>query len=194
MGASDGGASTAVIPYVVAGPSGVGKGTVIRDLLARAPQCWLSVSATTRQPRPGEREGIDYHFVSDAEFDRLIDSGEMLEWAIVHGRNRYGTPRQPVVDMLARGRIPILEVDLDGARQIRRSWPDVEQIFVDAPSWEELVHRLRGRGTEDAAEQERRLETARVERAARDEFDHVVINDSVSGATDQLLRIMGLGQ
>jgi guanylate kinase len=172
----------------------VGKGTVIRDLLARAPQCWLSVSATTRQPRPGEREGIDYHFVSDAEFDRLIDSGGMLEWAIVHGQNRYGTPRQPVVDMLARGRIPILEVDLDGARQIRHSWPDVEQIFIDAPSWEELVRRLKGRGTEDASEQERRLETARVERAARDEFDHIVINDSVSGATDQLLRIMGLGQ
>ncbi|MBE6483505.1 MAG: guanylate kinase [Actinomycetaceae bacterium] len=194
MGALDGGALTAVTPYVVAGPSGVGKGTVIRDLLARAPQCWLSVSATTRQPRPGEREGIDYHFVSDAEFDRLIDSGGMLEWAIVHGQNRYGTPRQPVVDMLARGRIPILEVDLDGARQIRHSWPDVEQIFIDAPSWEELVRRLKGRGTEDASEQERRLETARVERAARDEFDHIVINDSVSGATDQLLRIMGLGQ
>lgn len=180
--------------YVIAGPSGVGKGTVLKELLARAPECWLSVSATTRNPRPGEVDGEAYYFVTPQHFDELVESNEMLEWAWVHGLNRYGTPRKPVEEAIAAGRVPILEVDLEGARQIRVSMPDALQIFIDSPSWEILEKRLTGRGTESVEEREKRLETARTELAAKDEFDVVVVNDSVSRATDQLMQIMGLAR
>lgn len=177
---------------VLAGPTAVGKGTVSADLRARYPQVWLSVSATTRAPRPGEMDGVHYHFVSTEEFDALEASGEMLETALVHGRNRYGTPRRPVEERLAAGEPALLEIDLQGARKVRETMPDAQFVFLAPPSFEELERRLVGRGTEDAEERERRLATARVELAAESEFDHVIVNDDVHRATDELVSLMGL--
>lgn len=177
---------------VLAGPTAVGKGTVSADLRYRYPEVLLSVSATTRLPRPGEVDGVHYHFMSKDEFARLKERGQFLETAIVHGRNEYGTPRPPVEQMLANGQPIILEIDLQGARQIRQTMPDARFVFLAPPSWEELERRLVGRGTEDAEERERRLETARVEMAAETEFDHVIVNDNVQRATDELVRLMGL--
>lgn len=177
---------------VLAGPTAVGKGTVSADIRARYPEIWLSVSATTRAPRPGEVDGVHYHFVGAEAFARMVAEGELLEWAVVHGRNSYGTPRAPVVERLAAGRPALLEIDLAGARQVRLAMPEARFVFLAPPSWEELVRRLVGRGTEDADERERRLATARVELAAASEFDHVVVNDDVHHATDELVRLMGL--
>ena len=177
---------------VLAGPTAVGKGTVSADLRARYPQVWLSVSATTRAPRPGEVDGVHYHFVSPGRFDAMIADGELLEWAVVHGRNRYGTPRGPVDERLAAGEPALLEIDLQGARQVRATMPEARFVFLAPPSWEELERRLVGRGTEDADERERRLATARVELAAESEFDHVIVNDDVHRATDRLIQVMGL--
>ena len=148
---------------VLAGPTAVGKGTVVTELRRRHPDLFVSVSATTRRPRPGEVDGVHYHFVSDEDFDSLVASGQMLEWALVHGAYRYGTPRGPVQDRLDAGCPALLEIDLDGARQVRRAMPEARLVFLAPPSWEELVRRLVGRGTEDAHEQERRLATARTE-------------------------------
>ena len=180
--------------FLLAGPSGVGKGTVLAELRSRDPECWISVSATTRPARPGEIDGVHYHFVSEEQFDELVASNQMLEWAVVHGKHRYGTPREPVEQAVREGRIAILELDLDGARQIRKSMPEVYQIFLKPPSWDELVHRLRGRGTESEEQIARRIETARTEMAAESEFDATVVNNSVAGATDELLHIMGIDQ
>ena len=177
---------------VLAGPTAVGKGTVSADIRARYPEVWLSLSTTTRPPRPSEVEGVHYRFVDDARFDRMIAEGAFLEWALVHGRNRYGTPRQPVFDHLAAGRPALLEIDLQGARQVREMMPGARFVFLAPPSWEELVRRLVGRGTEGPDERGRRLATARVELAAESEFDHVIVNDEVSRATDELIRLMGL--
>ena len=177
---------------VLAGPTAVGKGTLVAELHRRHPGLFVSVSATTRAPRPGEVDGMDYHFVSDAEFDRLVSSGQMLEWALVHGAHRYGTPRGPVQAQLDAGRPALLEIDLAGARQVRRSMPSAQLVFVMPPSWDELVARLAGRGTEDAAEQERRLVTARAEMDAAGEFDHIIVNDTVVRATDELESLLGL--
>jgi len=177
---------------VLAGPTAVGKGTVSADVRARYPEVWLSVSATTRPPRPGEVEGVHYHFVSSDEFERMVAAGELLEWAVVHGRHRYGTPRGPVEARLASGRPALLEIDLQGARQVRASMPDARFVFLAPPSFDELVRRLVGRGTEDAEERERRLATARVELAAESEFDHVIVNDDVHRATDELVQVMGV--
>ncbi len=170
----------------------MGKGTISTDVRARYPQVWLSVSATTRAPRPGEVDGVHYLFVSPEKFDAMVESGEMLEWAIVHGRNRYGTPRGPVAEHLAAGIPTLLEIDLQGARQVRESMPDARFVFLAPPSFEELERRLVGRGTEDEAERERRLETARVELAAEREFDVTIVNDEVRRATDELVSFMGL--
>jgi guanylate kinase len=178
---------------VLAGPTAVGKGTVSADIRARYPQVWLSVSATTRLPRPGEVHGVHYLFVSPEEFDRMVAAGEMLEWAVVHGRNRYGTPRGPVEEHLAAGVPTLLEIDLQGARQVRDSMPGALFVFLAPPSFDELVRRLVGRGTEDAEERDRRLATARVELAAEPEFDVTIVNDDVTRATDELARIMGVG-
>lgn len=153
---------------------------------------WLSVSATTRDPRPGEIDGVHYHFLTTPEFDRLDGSGQLLESALVHGRNRYGTPRSPVEERLAQGKPALLEIDLQGARQVRETMPDACFVFLAPPSWDELVRRLVGRGTEGPEERERRLATARVELAAEPEFDHVIVNDDVTRATDELVRVMGL--
>jgi len=177
---------------VLAGPTAVGKGTVSADIRARYPQVWLSVSATTRQARPGERHGEHYRFVSNAEFDAMIAAGELIEWAVVHGHNRYGTPRRAVEEALAEGRPTLLEIDLQGARQVRRSMPDALFVFLAPPSWDELVRRLVGRGTETDAERERRLDTARLELAAEKEFDVTIVNADVHDATDQLVQCMGL--
>lgn len=177
---------------VLAGPTAVGKGTVVTELRRRHPDLFVSVSATTRSPRPGEINGVHYHFVTDEEFDALVAQGQMLEWALVHGAHRYGTPRRPVQDQLDAGRPALLEIDLDGARQVHQTMPEAQLVFLAPPSWEELVARLMGRGTEDAHEQERRLATARMEMDAIDEFDHVIINDTVARATDELEGLLGL--
>jgi guanylate kinase len=177
---------------VLAGPTAVGKGTVSADVRARYPQVWLSVSVTTRAPRPGEVDGVHYSFVDDDEFDAMVAGGRLLEWALVHGRHRYGTPREPVLEHLAAGQPALLEIDLAGARQVRATMPDARFVFLAPPSWEELVRRLVGRGTEGEAERERRLATARVEMAAAPEFDHVIVNDDVHRATDELVQVMGL--
>ncbi len=177
---------------VLAGPTAVGKGTVSADVRTRYPQVWLSVSATTRPARPGEFDGVHYRFVSDDEFDAMIAAGDLLEWAVVHGRHRYGTPRGPVLDHLAAGQPVLLEIDLQGARQVRASMPGARFVFLAPPSWDELVRRLVGRGTEGPEERERRLTTARVELAAEPEFDHVIVNDDVHRATDELIAVMGL--
>lgn len=176
--------------FVVAGPTAVGKGTVLAQVFDRDPEIAFSVSATTRPARPGEVDGVNYFFVSADEFDDLVARDEMLEWAWVHKKHRYGTPRKPVLEAIAEGTSVILEVDLDGARQVRRSLPDATHIFIAPPSFDALVDRLESRGTEDAEERERRLATAREEMAAIDEFDHVVVNDTVANATDEVLRII----
>jgi len=178
---------------VLAGPTAVGKGTVVAELRRRYPDLFVSISATTRKPRPGEVDGVHYHFVSAEEFDTLVANDQMLEWALVHGVHRYGTPRGPVQKQLDAGRPALLEIDLAGARQVRRAMPLARLVFLAPPSWDELVSRLAGRGTEDPEEQGRRLATARTEMEAADEFDHVVINDTVASATAQLERLMGLG-
>ena len=177
---------------VLAGPTAVGKGTVSQYIREHYPQVWLSVSATTRPPRPGEEDGRHYFFVTPERFDEFVAQEQMLEWAVVHGVNRYGTRRDTVERALAQGQHVLLEIDLQGARQVRRTMPEATFVFLAPPTWEELVHRLVGRGTESAAEQRRRLETARMELAAEPEFDAVVVNDTVERAARELVRIMGL--
>ncbi|NPC95162.1 guanylate kinase [Nocardioides sp. zg-DK7169] len=175
---------------VLAGPTAVGKGTVAAAVRAAHPEVWISVSATTRPPRPGEENGLHYWFVSDEEFDRMIADDDLLEWAVVHKAARYGTPRQPVELALASGQPAMLEIDLQGARQVRRTMPDALFVFLSPPSWEELVRRLVGRGTETAEERERRLETARGELAAESEFDITIVNHEVHEAAEQLVALL----
>src|SRR4051812_40054655 len=175
---------------VLAGPTAVGKGTVAAHVREHHPEVWISVSATTRAPRPGEVHGRHYWFVSDEEFDRLVAEGALLEWAVVHKRARYGTPRRPVEAALAEGRPALLEIDLQGARQVRASMPRAFFVFLKPPSWEELVRRLVGRGTETEEERERRLETAREELAAEAEFDATVVITEVHLAAEQLVALM----
>jgi guanylate kinase len=177
---------------VLAGPTAVGKGTVSAYVRRRFPQVWLSVSATTRAPRPGEVDGVHYHFVDDPTFDQMIESGALLEWAVVHGQQRSGTPREPVQRALDEGRAALLEIDLQGARQVRRAMPQARLVFLAPPSWDELVRRLVGRGTEAEAERERRLGTARLELAAEPEFDVTIVNHDVATASTALVRQMGL--
>jgi len=178
---------------VLAGPTAVGKGTVAEAVRRNHPEVWISVSATTRKPRPGEVDGLHYLFVDDAEFDRLIAEDQLLEWAVVHGAHRYGTPRGPVEEALASGRPAMLEIDLQGARQVRRTMPEALFVFLKPPSWEELVRRLVGRGTETDAERERRLATAVEELAAEPEFDLTIVNHEVHDAAAELVALMTLG-
>lgn len=177
---------------VLAGPTAVGKGTVSAFVRERYPDVWLSVSATTRSPRPGEVDGVHYFFVDDAAFDAMVASDELLEWAVVHRRARYGTPRAPVAAALARGRAALLEIDLQGARQVRETMPEAFYVFLAPPSWDELVRRLVGRGTETGEERERRLSTARVELAAEPEFDVTIVNDDLERACAELVTRMGV--
>jgi len=160
-------------------------------LRARFPEILFSVSATTRPPRPGEIDGVNYHFVTAGQFDALVADDGLLEWASYAG-TRYGTPRQPVVDALANGQIMLLEIDLAGARQIRVSFPDAFQVFLAPPSWHELERRLRDRGAESEAQMVTRLASAKEELAAEAEFDAVVVNDKVDDAVDQLVELLGL--
>ncbi len=177
---------------VLAGPTAVGKGTVSTFIRDHYPDVWLSVSATTRQARPGEEEGVHYFFKSAEDFDALVKQGALLEWAVVHGVNRYGTLRSTVEAAVANGKSVLLEIDLQGARQVKEAMPEADFVFLAPPSWEELVRRLVGRGTESTQEQQRRLETAKLELAAAPEFDYVIVNDEVSRAAAALVDLMGL--
>lgn len=177
---------------VISGPSAVGKGTVVRALEKACPQVWVSVSATTRPPRTGERDGVDYLFVSDAEFDELIATDGLLEWATVHGSARYGTPAGPVRAAVDAGRRVILEIEVQGARQVKQRLPQARTIFIAPPNPQALRDRLRGRGTETEAQMARRLRTADVELAAMAEFDHVVVNADVGTAVRGLVELLGL--
>ena len=174
---------------VLSGPSGVGKGSVVARLRTIAPQVWISVSCTTRAPRPGETDGIAYRFVDAAEFERMVTAGELLEHAEFAG-NRYGTPRAPVLDHLAQCTPTLLEIDLQGARQVRRSMPEARFVFLAPPSAEELFRRIHGRGTESAADVATRLELAEGEMAAASEFDHVVVNHDVDQAAAEVAALL----
>jgi guanylate kinase len=174
---------------VLSGPSGVGKSTVVDEIRRHHPEVWLSVSVTTRAPRPGETDGVQYWFVSDGEFDTMVEQGSLLEWAEFAG-NRYGTPRAAVMRHLEEGRPVLLEIDLQGARQVRGAMQDALFVFLAPPSWEELVRRLTGRGTEPPEVIERRLEAARAELEAEKEFDVTLVNTSVQDVCRELLAWM----
>ncbi len=174
---------------VLSGPSGVGKGSVIGVVRRRYPHVWLSVSVTTRAPRPGETDGVEYHFVDQAEYDRMVAAGELLEHARYAG-NYYGTPRQPVLDMLAAGVPALLEIELQGARQVKQAMPEAHLVFLAPPSVEELTRRLAGRGTEDPERVRRRLELAQIEMAAEAEFEAVIVNDDLERAADALVALL----
>jgi guanylate kinase len=176
---------------VLSGPSAVGKSSVVRCLRERIPNLHFSVSVTTRAPRPGEVDGVDYHFVSAARFQQLIDQGALLEWAEIHGGlQRSGTLAEPVRAAIAAGLPVLIEVDLAGARAVKRAMPEVIAVFLAPPSWEDLEARLIGRGTETPAAMERRLDTARTELAAQDDFDEVVVNTRLESACAELVSLL----
>jgi guanylate kinase len=174
---------------VLSGPSGVGKGTVAAAVRLRHPDVWISVSMTTRPPRPGEVDGVQYHFVDRDRFAELAAAGEFLEWAEYAG-NLYGTPRQPILVQLRTGGSALLEIELQGMRQVRKLMPDAQFVFLAPPSFEELERRLTGRGTEPEEVIRQRLDQARIEMAAEAEFDVTLINDSVEHAADGLVSLM----
>jgi guanylate kinase len=175
--------------FVITGPSGVGKGTLIKQLLEAAPELELSVSATTREPRPGEVDGRDYHFLGPEEFQHRVAAGEFLEHATYTG-NRYGTLRESVEERLRAGRSVVLEIEVQGARQVRAAMPEAVLIFIAPPDPEALRERLQGRGTDSAEAIARRLRTAELELAAQVEFPHVIVNDDVQDSASQLEKLV----
>lgn len=175
--------------FVISGPAGVGKGTLVARIRAKRPDIDLTVSATTRSPRPGEVEGVSYHYLSDEEFVRRVDAGQFLEWAFVHG-HRYGTLRSEVERRIAEGRSVILEIDCQGAFNVRKAFPDAVLIFIEPPSIQELERRLRGRATEDEAQIELRLSDARHEISCGERYDVRIVNDDVARATEELIAVI----
>lgn len=176
--------------FVLSGPSGAGKGTLVKRVLQRVPDAWVSVSATTRQPRPGEVDGRDYFFLDQPRFDELVSQGGFLEWAHVHG-NSYGTLRSRVQDRIDHGSQVILEIDVQGAFQVKKAMPEAHLIFIEPPSLEELERRLRGRGTETEEVICNRMKTAEVELARKMEYDIQVVNDELERATEELVSYIG---
>jgi guanylate kinase len=172
----------------------VGKGTVANAIITNFPHVHLSVSATTRAPRPGEVDGVNYYFVEEDEFDALVTSDQLLEWATVHQAHRYGTPRQPVEHALSHGRPVLLEIDIQGARQVKLAMPEARLVFLLPPSWDELVRRLVTRGTETEEDRARRLESATSELGAQHEFDVRIVNDDVTTAAQQVVDLMGINK
>lgn len=172
--------------FVLSGPSGAGKGTLVSRLLTAMPDAWVSISATTRQPRPGERDGVSYYFMDQSRFDELVSQGGFLEWATVHG-NSYGTLKSSVQEHMDTGFQVILEIDVQGALQVREAMPQAHLIFIEPPSLEELERRLRGRGTETEEVIRKRMKTAKVEVAHKMEYDIRVVNDDLNRATDELV-------
>jgi guanylate kinase len=176
---------------VLSGPSAVGKSTIVRCLRERIPDLHFSVSVTTRAPRPGEVDGVDYSFISAERFQALIDDGALLEWAEIHGGlHRSGTPAQPIRDATSAGHPVLIEVDLAGARAVKQAMPEALSVFVAPPSWDALESRLTGRGTETPEVMERRLATARAELAAKDDFDRVVVNSQLESACAELVSLL----
>lgn len=178
--------------WIISGPSGVGKGTVCNRLRELHPEIHIPVSAITRPPRAGELDGVSYHFVSQTEFEELHTSGQLLEAAQVHGHHWYGTPRADVSQALAEGKTVVLEIDLQGARQVKQNLPEAGLVFLAPPSWDELVRRLTGRGTEDAGSVNRRLVTAEAELAAQEEADVIIVNDKLEDTVQALINLLGL--
>ncbi|MDR1851851.1 MAG: guanylate kinase [Propionibacteriaceae bacterium] len=177
---------------VISGPTAVGKGTLVKLLKDRNPQIWVSVSVTTRPPRPGEVDGVHYYFISDSRFDELLSRGGLLEWAVVHQSARYGTPKAEVVKAVEAGRKVILEIDLQGARQVKETYPEARFIFIAPPDTQALLDRLAKRGSETAEQIAQRMETAKIEMRAESEFDHIVINDDLETAYQQLVDLLGV--
>jgi guanylate kinase len=175
--------------FVITGPSGVGKGTLIRSLVQQVPELEVSVSATTRPPRPGEVDGVDYHFLSEAQFDEHLAAGDFVEHAGYSG-HRYGTLRSELESRLRAGVPVVLEIEIQGARQVREAMPEAVQVFIAPPSLDALRARLVGRGTNSPRDMDARLRTAREEMTARDEFSHVVINDRLEPAVGELVTIV----
>ena len=175
--------------FVISGPSGAGKGTLVKRLLERIPDAWVSVSATTRAPRPGEIDGVHYYFMNDKRFDDLVAAHGFLEWADVHGK-RYGTLKRTVLERMSAGQQVILEIDVQGAFQVRKLIPEAILVFIEPPSLEELRRRLEGRGTEDADAIERRMKTAEAELALKHEYNKQLVNDDLDAATEELVAFV----
>lgn len=177
---------------MISGPTAVGKGTLVKALKSRYPQIYVSISVTTRQPRQTERDGVDYFFINDSQFDSLISENGLLEWAEIHGKTRYGTPRAEVEVALRAGKIVLLEIDVQGALQVKARFPEAKLVFIKPPSFAVLLERITARGTESDAQIARRMETAKWEMTQMDKFDYQVENDVLEETIESLVDLFGL--